>query len=133
MILQQRLNSPIYREFVVGQSKLDFDYMAESEFQLQRQRNDLMVQLGELREAATKIAQQRQATYRLVTETRKLIDELSLRRLPGLHVRKFLRRVRELLGGSRATPHTPPHELPCASTVSDTAPTVTTAMPAPPS
>lgn len=133
VILQQRLNSPIYREFVVGQSKLDFDYMAESEFQLQRQRNDLMVQLGELREAATKIAQQRQATYRLVTETRKLIDELSLRRLPGLHVRKFLRRARELLGGSRATPHTPPHELPCASTVSDTAPTVTTAMPAPPS
>jgi hypothetical protein len=110
MTLQQRLNSPIYREFVVGESKLDFDYKAESEFQLQRKRNELQSELDDLKQTATKIAQQRQVTYRMVAETRKLLDELSLRRLPGLHVRKFMREAREILEASRSGPHSPPRD-----------------------
>lgn len=110
MTLQQRLNSPIYREFVVGEGKLDFEYKAESEFQLQRKRNELQSELDDLKQTATKIAQQRQVTYRMVAETRKLLDELSLRRLPGLHVRKFMREAREILEASRSGPHSPPRD-----------------------
>ncbi len=111
LTLQQRLNSPIYRDFVVGESKLDFNYKAESEFQLQRQRNDLEAQRNELalknsdleaqvdelmRESA-KIAVQRQTAVRTIAEARRLVNELTRHRLPGLHVRKFLRVVRTIL------------------------------------
>lgn len=93
-MLQQRLNSPIYRGFVVGESKLDLNYMAETEFKLQRQRNELQAQLGEKKESLVRVSQQ-------LTDLRKLIDELSLQRIPWLRVRSFQQRAREVLGAPR--------------------------------
>lgn len=83
------------------------DYKAESEFQLQRERNELTAKLGEMQETVTRISQQRQAACRVFAETRKLIDELSLRRLPALYVRPFLKRVRAVIESTRTLPSPP--------------------------
>jgi hypothetical protein len=95
--LQQRLNSPLYRGFFVAQSALDFDYLAESEFELQRQRNVLMAEVVDLKQSLTKMATQRQEGRRTLGEARKLLDDMSLRWVPELRVRQFLRKIRDVV------------------------------------
>ena len=99
-ILQQRVSSPIYRGFMIAHSQLDFQYRAETEFQLQLQRNAL---LSDKRILERDLEQQRATIGRFIDSTKDLVEAFALRPFRFFQIDRFVGSLRRYLEhGTRA-------------------------------